>query len=49
MIEQLIFLIVFYISNESDVKNFLIWFINRCSKEHSLTWLTVKLLRDINN
>ena len=32
MIKQLIFLIVFYISHESSVTIFLIWFINNCLK-----------------
>ena len=32
MIKQLILLTFFYISHKSDVKTFLIWFINNCPR-----------------
>ena len=34
MVKQLILLITLYIAHKSDVKTFLIWFINNCHKEN---------------
>ena len=34
MVKQLILLTTFYIAHKSDVKTFLIWFINNCHKEN---------------
>ena len=47
MIKQIIFIAVFYISCESNVKTFLVWFINNCSRDICFNLLIINRINKV--